>query len=109
MPLSDADDVDTPMNMEDHFINSSGVVSWNFFSSKADYDYASWDFAGRTGLSLAALHWCMVPEFEYHTDKSLWCEFESGIPKWGFDDLILEGVPKREFWIMLLFQKWYSL
>ena len=28
----------------EHFIDSSGVVSWRFFSAKADYDFVEWDF-----------------------------------------------------------------
>lgn len=32
----------------EHFIDSSGVISWRFFSSKADYDFCAWDFSGTT-------------------------------------------------------------
>lgn len=35
-------------NIIDHFIDSTGVVSWKFFSSKSDYDFADWDFSGTT-------------------------------------------------------------
>ncbi|HAB93073.1 MAG TPA: hypothetical protein DCF43_12195, partial [Pseudomonas sp.] len=31
-------------NSVEHFIDSSGVVSWRFFSAKADYDFVEWDF-----------------------------------------------------------------
>ncbi|MCM2331982.1 MAG: YcaO-like family protein, partial [Pseudomonas sagittaria] len=31
----------------EHFIDSSGVVSWRFFSARADYDFVEWDFSGR--------------------------------------------------------------
>ncbi len=30
-----------------HFIDSSGVVSWRFFSSKSDYEFVEWDFSGQ--------------------------------------------------------------
>jgi ribosomal protein S12 methylthiotransferase accessory factor len=30
----------------EHFIDSSGVVSWRFFSAKADYEFVEWDFSG---------------------------------------------------------------
>jgi ribosomal protein S12 methylthiotransferase accessory factor len=41
--------VTEPNNSVEHFIDSSGVVSWRFFSAKADYDFVEWDFtdAGR--------------------------------------------------------------
>lgn len=35
-----------PNNFVEHFIDSSGVVSWRFFSAKADYDFVEWDFSG---------------------------------------------------------------
>jgi ribosomal protein S12 methylthiotransferase accessory factor len=31
----------------EHFIDSSGVVSWRFFSAKADFDFVEWDFSGQ--------------------------------------------------------------
>lgn len=38
--------VTEPNNFVEHFIDSSGVVSWRFFSAKADYDFVDWDFSG---------------------------------------------------------------
>lgn len=35
-------------NIIDHFIDSTGVISWKFFSSKADYEFADWNFSGTT-------------------------------------------------------------
>jgi ribosomal protein S12 methylthiotransferase accessory factor len=35
-----------PYNFVEHFIDSSGIVSWRFFSAKADYDFVEWDFSG---------------------------------------------------------------
>lgn len=35
-------------NIVDHFIDSTGVVSWKFFSSKADYEFCDWNFIGST-------------------------------------------------------------
>ncbi|WP_311969690.1 OsmC domain/YcaO domain-containing protein [Pseudomonas baltica] len=35
-----------PNNFVEHFIDSSGVVSWRFFSAKADVDFVEWDFSG---------------------------------------------------------------
>jgi ribosomal protein S12 methylthiotransferase accessory factor len=36
--------VTEPNNFVEHFIDSSGVVSWRFFSAKADYEFVEWDF-----------------------------------------------------------------
>lgn len=35
-------------NIIDHFIDSTGVVSWKFFSSKFNYKFNDWDFIGTT-------------------------------------------------------------
>ena len=35
-------------NIIDHFIDSTGVISWKFFSEKADYEFSEWDFSGST-------------------------------------------------------------
>jgi ribosomal protein S12 methylthiotransferase accessory factor len=35
-----------PNNFVEHFIDSSGIVSWRFFSAKSDYDFVEWDFSG---------------------------------------------------------------
>ncbi|MGF6771207.1 ribosomal protein S12 methylthiotransferase accessory factor [Paraburkholderia sp. GAS199] len=34
-------------NFVEHFIDSSGVVSWRFFSAKANYEFVEWDFSGK--------------------------------------------------------------
>lgn len=39
--------VTEPYNFVEHFIDSSGVVSWRFFSAKADYEFVEWDFSGQ--------------------------------------------------------------
>lgn len=35
-------------NLVDHFIDSSGVVSWKFFSSASDYEFVDWNHSGTT-------------------------------------------------------------
>jgi len=35
-------------NIIDHFIDSTGVISWKFFSEKAEYEFCEWDFSGDT-------------------------------------------------------------
>ncbi|MBR7745955.1 OsmC domain/YcaO domain-containing protein [Undibacterium baiyunense] len=39
--------VTEPNNFVEHFIDSSGVVSWRFFSAKANYEFVEWDFSGQ--------------------------------------------------------------
>jgi ribosomal protein S12 methylthiotransferase accessory factor len=31
----------------EHFIDSSGIVSWRFFSAKADHEFVEWDFSAQ--------------------------------------------------------------
>ncbi|OWQ45640.1 OsmC domain/YcaO domain-containing protein [Roseateles noduli] len=38
--------VTEPNNFVEHFIDSSGIVSWRFFSAKADHEFVEWDFSG---------------------------------------------------------------
>ena len=45
-PTFSSNAVTEPNNFVEHFIDSSGVVSWRFFSSKSDYEFVEWDFAG---------------------------------------------------------------
>jgi len=35
-------------NIVDHFIDSTGVISWKFFSEQADFEFSHWDFSGST-------------------------------------------------------------
>ncbi len=45
-PTFASEAVTEPYNFVEHFIDSSGVVSWRFFSAKADYEFVEWDFSG---------------------------------------------------------------
>lgn len=38
--------VTEPNNFVEHFIDSSGVVSWRFFNARADFEFVAWDFSG---------------------------------------------------------------
>ena len=38
--------VSEPENFVEHFIDSTGVISWRFFSKKYDYQFTDWDFSG---------------------------------------------------------------
>jgi len=46
-PTFSSDVVSEPHNFVEHFIDSSGIVSWRFFSAKSDYDFVEWDFSGK--------------------------------------------------------------
>ena len=46
-PTFESNAVTEPYNFVEHFIDSSGIVSWRFFSSKADHEFVEWDFAGQ--------------------------------------------------------------
>src|SRR5476651_1533581 len=46
-PTFASEAVTEPNNFVEHFIDSSGIVSWRFFSAKADYDFVEWDFSGQ--------------------------------------------------------------
>ena len=46
-PTFASEAVTEPNNFVEHFIDSSGIVSWRFFSKKSDYDFVEWDFSGQ--------------------------------------------------------------
>ncbi|MGI4717945.1 MAG: OsmC domain/YcaO domain-containing protein [Janthinobacterium lividum] len=45
-PTFSSEAVTEPYNFVEHFIDSSGLVSWRFFSAKSDVDFVEWDFSG---------------------------------------------------------------
>lgn len=47
--------VSEPENFVEHFIDSTGKVSWRFFSAKHDYDFVEWDFSGTNEEETASL------------------------------------------------------
>jgi ribosomal protein S12 methylthiotransferase accessory factor len=54
-PSVDHDEVAHPNNLETHFIDSSGLLPWSFFSRKPDFEFHDWNIGGDTGCELAAL------------------------------------------------------
>jgi len=46
-PTFESNAVTEPNNFVEHFIDSSGIVSWRFFSAKADYEFVEWDFSSQ--------------------------------------------------------------
>jgi ribosomal protein S12 methylthiotransferase accessory factor len=45
-PTFNSMSVAEPENFVEHFIDSTGVISWRFFSDKHDYEFCEWDFSG---------------------------------------------------------------
>lgn len=43
-PGFDLDEVASAPNIEIHFVDSSGIVHWNFFGETADFDFVDWNF-----------------------------------------------------------------
>ncbi|MGE1177659.1 OsmC domain/YcaO domain-containing protein [Pseudomonas sp. BW7P1] len=46
-PTFEGHAVTEPNNFVEHFIDSSGVVSWRFFSAQAEYEFVEWDFTAQ--------------------------------------------------------------
>ena len=40
--------VSEPENYVEHFIDSTGVISWRFFSADSAFEFCEWDFSGTT-------------------------------------------------------------
>lgn len=45
-PSFELEDVKDHLNLEAHFIDSNGLIHWNFFKETADYEFADWNFGG---------------------------------------------------------------
>ncbi|MDD4887887.1 MAG: 30S ribosomal protein S12 methylthiotransferase accessory factor YcaO, partial [Thiomonas sp.] len=59
-PGFDLAEIADPQNLEIHFVDSSGVLSWEFLRSTPEFDFADWNFGASTEedyhWSMAALH-----------------------------------------------------
>jgi ribosomal protein S12 methylthiotransferase accessory factor len=47
-PTFELEDVSDNLNLEAHFIDSNGLIHWNFFKETADYEFADWNFGDKT-------------------------------------------------------------
>ena len=47
-PGFDLDEIASPPNIEIHFVDSSGVISWNFLGDAPDYEFCDWNFSSTT-------------------------------------------------------------
>ena len=48
LPTFNSHAVSEPENFVEHFIDSTGKISWRFFSAAHDYNFCHWDFSGST-------------------------------------------------------------
>ena len=46
-PSFNNEDVAEHANLETHFIDSSGLISWDLFKDTPDYEFADWNFSGK--------------------------------------------------------------
>ena len=46
-PTFESNAVTEPNNFVEHFIDSSGIVSWRFFGANADFEFVEWDFSSQ--------------------------------------------------------------
>ncbi|HEJ9095105.1 TPA: 30S ribosomal protein S12 methylthiotransferase accessory factor YcaO [Serratia odorifera] len=54
-PTFDDEEVAEHANLETHFIDSSGLISWDMFKRDADYPFVDWSFSGSTQQEFATL------------------------------------------------------
>ncbi|MBS4098806.1 MAG: YcaO-like family protein [Sulfuricella sp.] len=47
-PGFDLDEIASAPNLEIHFVDSSGVISWDFLGSEADFPFHDWNFTSTT-------------------------------------------------------------
>ena len=54
-PGFDMEEIADSQNLEIHFVDSSGVISWNFLRDTPDYDFVDWNFGTTTDEDY---QWC---------------------------------------------------
>ncbi|MGV7961641.1 30S ribosomal protein S12 methylthiotransferase accessory factor YcaO [Photorhabdus tasmaniensis] len=54
-PTFDNEEIAEQTNLETHFIDSSGLISWDLFKQAADYTFVDWNFSGTTEEEFATL------------------------------------------------------
>jgi ribosomal protein S12 methylthiotransferase accessory factor len=47
-PSFELEDVKDHLNLEAHFIDSNGLIHWDFFRKTPDYEFSDWNFGGET-------------------------------------------------------------
>jgi len=54
-PSFNLEEVSDPDNLEAHFINATGLISYAFFKEKSDYDFVDWDYDADTQSELVEM------------------------------------------------------
>lgn len=59
-PGFDLEEISSSPNLEIHFVDSSGIMHWNFLGNQPDFDFVDWNFSNTTEedyqWSLARIH-----------------------------------------------------
>ncbi len=58
----DMEEIQLASNLEIHFVDSSGVISWNFLGNKPDFPFADWNFSNTTAEDYQWLCDCIKTE-----------------------------------------------
>jgi ribosomal protein S12 methylthiotransferase accessory factor len=58
----DMEEIQLASNLEIHFVDSSGVISWNFLGDTPDYPFADWNFSTTTAEDYQWLCDCIKAE-----------------------------------------------
>ncbi|HEY4317502.1 MAG TPA: 30S ribosomal protein S12 methylthiotransferase accessory factor YcaO [Herbaspirillum sp.] len=61
-PGFDMDEINAVANLEIHFVDSSGVISWDFVADTPDYPFADWNFSNTTEEDYTWLCNCIAAE-----------------------------------------------
>jgi ribosomal protein S12 methylthiotransferase accessory factor len=78
-PSFELEDVKDHLNLEAHFIDSNGLIHWNFFKETPDYAFADWNFGGATTKD------------EYDTMISIFHKMEKQVYIMDFEHLNVYG------------------
>ena len=61
-PGFDMEEITLASNLEIHFVDSSGVISWRFLADTPDFPFADWNFSTTTAEDYAWLCACVAAE-----------------------------------------------
>lgn len=73
-PCHDLQQVADPFNLESHFVDSDGLLSWNMLQDKANFAFTPWDFVGSTNQEMQRLQRIIASEgFQMYRAEYLHC------------------------------------
>lgn len=78
-PTFELEDVADHLNLEAHFIDSNGLVHWNFFKETPDHEFSDWNFGGKT------------TQDEYESLLKIFHEMEKDVYVMDFEHLDVYG------------------